>query len=238
VPCDADELERAIAVLAGGGLVAFPTETVWGIAADARRPEAVERLRRFKGRDPAQPISVLVDQPAELAGLGCAVDVVARALIEALWPGPVTLVLPVEPGTAGPAARLVHRAGGGGPEAAGPGAGGLGVRCSPHPVARGLARAAARAGIGPLTATSCNRSGEPPARTRAEARAVCRDGRGAPLVLETGEEASGGAPSTVLDLCVRPVRVLRPGAVDAATIRDVLAEIPQAGGGPATASEA
>ena len=109
------------------------------------------------------------------------------------------------------------------------------MRCSPHPVALGLARAAADAGIGPLTATSCNRAGEPAARTRADARAVCGDDPESPLVLETGEDASGDEPSTVVDLGVRPPRVLRAGAIAAAAIREVLAKMPAADRGAGTA---
>ena len=126
---NADEIDSAIRLLAAGGLVAFPTETVWGIAADARQRDAVERLRRFKGRDPAQPISLLIAEPDELAALGCEVDARARGLIAAFWPGPVTLVLPLAPTSA--FAPLANTGGG------------LGIRCSPHPVARGLALRAA-----------------------------------------------------------------------------------------------
>ena len=213
MPCDADELARVVERLAAGGLVAFPTETVWGIAADARQPAAVDRLRRFKGRDPAQPISVLVADPAELEPLGCEVGAPAHALIEGCWPGPVTLVLPVAGATPTTAARIANDGGG------------LGIRCSPHPVAGQLARAVADAGIGPVTATSCNACGDPAAESRAQAREVCTGGADAPLLIETGEDASGGAASTVLDLCVSPARILREGAVGAAALRDILEKI-------------
>ena len=128
----AGEIGRAVAVLSQGGLVAFPTETVWGIAADARSAPAVGRLRAFKGREAAQPISLLVSGPEALGPLACERDARAHALIEAFWPGPLTLILPCR--GAGLAAGLVN------PE------GGLGIRCSPHPVAAALARAAAEAG--------------------------------------------------------------------------------------------
>ena len=201
------EIGRAIEMLAGGGLVAFPTETVWGIAADARQSAPVEQLRRFKGRDPAQPISLLVAGPEALAALGCRVGPQAEVLIAAFWPGPITLVLPCCPASLAPG--FVN------PD------GGLAIRCSPHPVARSLARAAAAARIGPLTATSCNRCGDPAAETREQARAVCA-GRDAPLLIERGDDAHGSQASTVVDLCVQPPQVLRAGAVAESAIRESL----------------
>jgi len=211
VPSSADlahDIEGAMGWLAQDGLVAFPTETVWGIAADARSDEAVEALRRFKGRDPQQPISLLVDGPSGLAELGCTLDSRGRALAEAFWPGPLTLVLPCR------SHSLVAGL-------AGPG-GGIGIRCSSHPVAQALARAASRAGLGPLTATSCNLAGEPPAGTREQARRVCAAGTGAPRVIEAGADACGARPSSVLDLCTKPSRLLREGAIDARALRRIL----------------
>ena len=218
MPCDAEpaELEHAIAVLAGGGLVAFPTETVWGLAADALQPSALDRLRRFKGRDPAEPISLLVAEPAAAAALGCGIDANARALIDAFWPGPITLVLPgPAPGSRDAAQRVAGLAN---PD------GSLGFRCSAHPVAAALPRAAAAARVGPLTATSCNRSGAPAAETRAAAREVCA-GEGAPLLLETGDDAHGGLASTVVALGASAARILRAGAIDEQAIRRVLADV-------------
>jgi L-threonylcarbamoyladenylate synthase len=223
VPCDADELARAIRVLAAGGLVAFPTETVWGLAADARQPGAVERLRHFKGRDPAQPISLIVADTGALSALGCTVGSAASALIEAFWPGPVTLVLPIA--AEAPLAALA------------PAGGGLGIRFSPHPVAAALARAAADAGIGPLTATSCNLCGSPAAETRAQARAVCTGDGEPPFVLESGDDAYGGDASTVVDLCAAPPRILREGPL-ARAVEEVLARVSKAAAEPATAGRA
>ncbi len=215
MPCDVDaaELAQAIRVLAGGGLVAFPTETVWGIAADARQSSAVEQLRRFKGRDATQPIALLVAESGELEALGCVLAADTRALIDAFWPGPLTLVLPLQ--AASEARRVSLAAGLANLD------GGLGVRCSPHPVASALARAAAAAGIGPLTATSCNRAGDPAARTRAEASAICA-AKHAPLLLETGEDAHGGPPSTVIELAKTPPRILRQGAITNQAIKKAL----------------
>ena len=90
----ANDLALAVATLADGGLVAFPTETVWGLAADGHCATAVAGLRRFKGRDAEQPISLLVPDASALARLGCEVDERAEALMASFWPGPLTLVLP------------------------------------------------------------------------------------------------------------------------------------------------
>lgn len=208
----------AAAHAAEGALLAYPTETVWGLGADARREGAVAALRRFKGREAAKPLSVLVTGPEALAGLGARVPPWAGKLLEACWPGPLTVVLVCE-------ARLA-------PGVAGPG-GGVGLRCSTHPVAAALARAVEAAGTGPLTATSLNRAGDPPARTRDEAEAVCAGGPaaggeagGGMPWLVAGPDAGGGAPSTVVDATgPRPV-VLREGAIAAADLFRLLGETP------------
>jgi tRNA A37 threonylcarbamoyladenosine synthetase subunit TsaC/SUA5/YrdC len=103
--------------------------------------------------------------------------------------------------------------------------GAIGFRCSTHPLAAALARRVAREGIGPLTATSLNRSGEAPARTRSEAARHC-DGRlGSPILVDAPDlEAGGGAPSSVLDLTGSEPRMLREGAISSARIADVLRE--------------
>jgi L-threonylcarbamoyladenylate synthase len=183
--------------LARGELVAYPTETVWGLAADSRSEPAVAALRAWKGRGQAQPISVLVSSAKVLPALGCELNETLRALAERFWPGPLTLVVPC----AGDfAAGLLSEAGG------------LGLRCSAHPAALALAAAAEAAGLGPPTATSLNRSGEPPARDEAAARACCA-APGDPRLLASEREAGGGTPSTVLDLCGARPRVLRAGAI-------------------------
>ena len=202
---DALSAEAALARVAGGGLVAFPTETSWGLGADARSEAALRRLRAWKGRDAAQPISVLVSGTDDLARLGARLTPAAARLARAFWPGPLTLVVRCE-------AELAEGV-------AGPG-GALGLRCSPHPVAAALAALAAARGVGPLTATSLNRSGEPDCRTRAEA-AKCAAGE---IPLLDGEDAGGGPPSSVVDATGAEPVVLREGAVPRAAIAAALAE--------------
>ncbi len=193
-------LEAALARLRAGGLVAYPTETLWGLGADARDDAALARLRAWKGRGAEQPISILVGEPEELEGLGFVLGPAARELVRGHWPGPLTLVLPCRRRFAAGVAREQD--------------GAVGVRCSPHPVARALARRVAVAGLGPLTATSLNRSGDVPARTRAEARTLCR-GADDPLLLDDPSAPEPtGLPSTVLDATCTPPRVLRRGALD------------------------
>jgi L-threonylcarbamoyladenylate synthase len=192
-----DPLADAVARLRAGGLVAYPTETVWGLGADARSESALAGLRAFKGRDAAQPISLLVTGLDAARGL-VRVDEPACRLAQAFWPGPLTLVLPGRGGFA----RGVERADGA-----------IGLRCSPHPTPRALAEAVERAGVGPLTATSLNHSGEQPASCAAAARKLCAGAVDPVLVLDAAE-AQGGPPSTVVDLTGSEPVLLRRGAID------------------------
>jgi L-threonylcarbamoyladenylate synthase len=197
--------EAAVARVAAGGLVGFPTETTWGLGADARSEAALARLRRFKGRDADKPISVLVAGPGDLARLGAELSPAARRLAAAFWPGPLTLVVRC---TAALAAGV-----------AGPGAA-VGLRCSPHPVAAALARLALAHGVGPLTATSLNRSGEPACRTRAEAEALADE----EVALVAGEDAGAAEPSSVVDARGAEPLLLREGALSRSAIAAALAE--------------
>lgn len=205
-----EQLDRAAERVCQGGLVAYPTETVWGLGADARSGRALEGLRRFKGRREDAPISILVTGADALDGLGFFPSEPARALAKRFWPGPLTLVLACETGFASGVAR--HD-------------GAVGVRCSSHPVASALADRVARAGAGPLTATSLNPSGEPPAATLEQARALCAAGTDSPFVVAAGVDAGGAAPSTVLDLTGDRPEVLRWGALEAETLMPALQEI-------------
>jgi L-threonylcarbamoyladenylate synthase len=204
-----DALETAVSHLAAGGLVAFPTETIWGLAADARSEAAVERLRKWKLRADDQPLSVLVTGVQALPAIGVEVGRLARELADTFWPGPLTLVLPCS------GAFAIGVAGADGA---------LGVRCSPHPVAASLARALEAAGVGPITATSLNRHGDPPARNHREASQTCsQDDDEAPLLfVGDGLDAGGGRPSTVVDLTGAAPKVLRRGALGDDFLRPLL----------------
>ncbi|MDJ0866434.1 MAG: L-threonylcarbamoyladenylate synthase [Myxococcota bacterium] len=190
-------LAQAVTWLRADGLVAFPTETVWGLGADAASEPAVAGLRAWKGREADRPMAVLVDGVESARRLGARFDPAAERLARLHWPGPLTLVLPFH----GRLARGVAREDGA-----------LGLRCSPHPLARRLSEQATAAGLGPLTATSLNRSGEPAAAGRDQAAALC-GAPGGPQLLGGGPDCGGGEASTVVD-CTGPApKLLREGAL-------------------------
>jgi tRNA threonylcarbamoyl adenosine modification protein (Sua5/YciO/YrdC/YwlC family) len=189
----------AVGWVRDGGLLAYPTETVWGLGADSRSDSAVARLNHWKGRDASVPISILVADIDCLASLGFELTDTARCLAAAFWPGPLTLVLNCE----GRFARGVSRDDGA-----------VGVRCSSHPLSLAIARRLATAGVGPLTATSLNRSGMPAAGHIEQAREMCGSSADSPrLVAVEGAEAGGDRESTVIDATGVEPRVLRWGAV-------------------------
>ena len=208
-------VDAALAHLASDGFIAYPTETVWGLGACADRPRAIDRLIEWKGRASNAPMSLLVSSVRDAALLGCALEGDAARLAEAFWPGPLTIVVPS-------AKRFAD--GVGGEEGA------LGLRCSTHPLARALAVDLAARKMGPLTSTSLNRSGEPPARTRADAEALLaeRGGADGPLLVIGDTDAGDESPSTVVDCTQTRVRILRAGAIDSARIEAVLADAPSA----------
>ena len=205
-------LDAAAAHVRDGGLVAYPTETVWGLGADADSDRALAGLRRWKGRADDAPISILVSGADALAGLGFGHCAPALELAKRFWPGPLTLVLPCERRYARGIARED---------------GAVGVRCSPHPVAAALASRVQALGAGPLTATSLNESGTAPATRLSEARQACERpaDEKPPLLVDVGLDAGGAAPSTVLDLTGADALVLRWGALSERDLAPALQEI-------------
>jgi L-threonylcarbamoyladenylate synthase len=186
-------IAEAAAVLRLGGLVAIPTETVYGLAADATNPEAVARIFAAKGRPSFNPLIVHVSDPAMARRCVAAWPGRAEQLAARFWPGPLTMVLPRSP--------IV-------PDEVTGGLGTVGVRMPAHPVARALIAAVGR----PLAAPSANRStGVSPTLARHVLKDL--DGR-IDLVLDAGPTPLG-LESTVADLTVEPPRVLRPGAITA-----------------------
>ena len=194
--------DEAVRLLRGGGIVAVPTDTVYGIAADMALPDAIERLFAAKRRPPEKAVAVLLAEAAQAEALGV-VGPAARVLGERFWPGGLTLVLPVRPD-----ARLPRVLAGGAPT--------IGVRVPDHPAPRALAAA-----LGPLPTTSANVSGEVDAR---DAREIGdRLGEALALVIDGGP-IRGGPASTVVDCTgARPV-IRRVGAIAAEEIARVLAE--------------
>jgi L-threonylcarbamoyladenylate synthase len=187
---DGAVLGEAAAVLKHGGVVAFPTETFYGLGAAALDRRAVRRIFELKGRPETKPLLVLVDSIV-MAGTVAEVGARARALAARHWPGALTLVLRALPHV---------------PAEVTAGTGTIGVRVSPHPVAQGLVRALG----GPVTAPSANPSGLEPPTTAA---GVLAHFEGAVEMVLDGGPTPGGDPSTVLDLTVEPPQVLRQGAV-------------------------
>ncbi|MBN2797734.1 MAG: threonylcarbamoyl-AMP synthase [Deltaproteobacteria bacterium] len=193
------DLDRAVSLLRAGRLVAFPTETVFGLGGDAESPAALERIFSVKHRDRGKPLSVLVGPGAELEAWAAWSDR-AQRLADALWPGPLTLVLPKRP-----RARDLLTGG----------ADTLGLRMPDHPVPLSLLEAFG----GPLAAPSANRSGSP-SPTLAEH--VAAD-LGAAVDLILPGRCAVGIESTVL-LLGPPARIVRPGAVGREALEAALGE--------------
>jgi L-threonylcarbamoyladenylate synthase len=181
----------AAAALRAGGLVAFPTETFYGLGAAALQAAAVRRIFEVKGRPDARPLLVLVDSLAMVASVAAEIPPRARELMDRHWPGALTLVLRARPHV---------------PAEITAGSGTVGVRLSAHPLARALVTALGE----PVTAPSANPSGGAAPTSAAEVLEHFRDR--IELILDGGATA-GGAPSTVLDVTVDPPRVVRAGAV-------------------------
>jgi len=170
-------------------VVAYPTETFYGLGVNAFDEAALARLRVLKGRDAGKPISVLIDGPAMLDRLCVNISPLARRLMAEHWPGPLTLALAARRGLP---KDLVSD-------------GCVAVRHSPHPTAQALVVAFG----GPVTTTSANLSGEP-ALTRPEAVEELFQGRCRVLY---GGTTKGGAPSTLARVRGERIEILRPGAI-------------------------
>ena len=188
---DPEVLDAAAAVLKSGGTVAFPTESFYGLGADALSPEAVRRIFHMKGRPETKPLLVLVDSVERALALAAEASAGARELMARHWPGPLTLVLRAAPTV---------------PTEVTAGSGTVGVRVPGHAVALGFVRAA---GV-PVTAPSANLSGGSPPTRAGEVAASF--GTAVDFILDGGVTA-GGAGSTLADCTVWPPRILRQGPI-------------------------
>ena len=199
-------VETAVRALRSGALLGLPTETVYGLAADADNDAAVAQIFAAKGRPSDHPLIVHVADASAVAHFASAVPVFAQALVNAFWPGPLTLILPRRPDRA--------RAATGGQDS-------VGLRCPAHPVAHAVLHACAQNGpalagapVWGVAAPSANRFGRVSPTTAAHVQAELGD---ALLVLDGGPCAVG-IESTIVD-CTRGVPVLlRPGAITRAQI--------------------
>ncbi len=186
---EAQALERAEELLRAGWLVAFPTDTVYGLGAMLFNAQAIEQLYIVKGRDAAKAIAVLVGDEAGLAQVAREMSGVAARLARRFWPGPLTLVVAAHPALPVNLSPLPT----------------VGVRMPDHPVALALLRR-----TGPLAVTSANLSGEPSATTAEDVYAQLK-GR-IPFILDGGQ-TPGGLPSTVVDCTGSELVILRPGPI-------------------------
>ena len=185
------QVTDAAGILKSGGLVAYPTESFYGLAADAANDTAIRRLFYVKRREAGEPVLLLIPAVESLERYAAHVSDTAIRLMGAFWPGGLTIVFEAQEEVS----TLLTG-----------GTGKIGIRLSSHPVATALAQAMGSA----ITGTSANISGESPCNTpRGVLRAL---GKGVDKILDGGE-TPGQKPSTVLDMTTRPHSVLREGII-------------------------
>lgn len=191
---DPAAIAQAVQTLAAGGLLGLPTETVYGLAADATRDEAVAGIFAAKGRPADHPLIVHVAGAEQVPLFAAEVPAFAQRLLDVFWPGPLTLILPRREGVATASAGGQHS---------------IGLRCPSHPVAHAVLQACAAAGLPGLSAPSANKFGRVSPTTAAHVQSEFGD---ALLVLDGGA-CEVGIESTIVD-CTRGAPVLlRPGRI-------------------------
>jgi len=195
---DPEAVRYAASVLRHGGLVAFPTDTVYGVGAMAFVNDTVERLYTVKGRSTDKAIAVLLGRAEDLPKVAAALSPLAEKLTRVFWPGPLTLVVNKNPALPSAVSALPT----------------VGVRVPNHAVALNLLLR-----TGPLAVTSANRSGEPSTLSAAEVLAQLN---GRVDVLLDGGLVPGGVPSTVVDCQSDPPTILREGPISASDIERAL----------------
>ena len=195
-----EAIQKAVSTIREGGLVVFPTDTFYGLGADAQNKVAVERIYQVKGREAEKPILVVVSGIEGASALATEILPAARQLMERFWPGPLTLLLSARPNL--PSVLL------GGEDK-------IGVRIPNHPVALALLKEWS----GPLTATSANPAGRESPLT-AEEVAESLGGK-VDLILDAGP-TPGGQASTIVDATLRPPRLVRAGAISFDTVMEAL----------------
>ena len=187
-----NQITDAAGILKSGGLVAYPTESFYGLAADAANETAIRHLFYVKRREVGNPVLLLIPAVESLERYAAHVSETAIRLMEVFWPGGLTLVFKAQKNVS----TLLTA-----------GTGKIGIRLSNHPIAMALAQAMGSA----ITGTSANISGEPPCNTpQGVLRAL---GKGVDKMLDGGE-TSGQKPSTVLDMTTHPYAVLREGIIE------------------------
>jgi L-threonylcarbamoyladenylate synthase len=203
IPIPEPLLSDAIDILDRGGIIAYPTETVYGLGCDALQEASVQRIFALKNREPEKSLLILIHSVEAIGTLAKSVSPLAERLMHAFWPGPLTLIFKSASGLPEILTGKGNR---------------IGIRISPDPVCRCLLERFRR----PLVSTSANPAGSKPARN---ARAVLDYfGRGVDLILDHGERMST-LPSTVLDV-TRPIPVLvRQGPVELEALQNIIGDI-------------
>ncbi len=206
---DPNAVDAALSVLARGGIILYPTDTIYGLGVDARNPDALTKLYTLKGRQDNKPVSVLVPDMETANALGI-FNEAAQVLATHFFPGPLTLVVPLRPGATLRTCHNQHT---------------VGIRVINHPFCQTLS---VTAGF-PLPATSANRSGQPTGATIPEILnqfgAAAND---IDLIIDAGN-LPGGTPSTVIDTTTSPPTLIRAGAISWNQIESKLArsDVPQ-----------
>ena len=191
---DAASIAQAVQTLVAGGLLGLPTETVYGLAADATNEQAIAGIFAAKGRPADHPLIVHVAGAEQVPVFASEVPAFAQRLMDAFWPGPLTLILPRREGVATASAG---------------GQNSIGLRCPSHPVAQALLRACSASGLAGLSAPSANKFGRVSPTTAAHVQSEFGDA----LLILDGGACEVGIESTIVD-CTRGVPVLlRPGRI-------------------------
>jgi len=190
-------LARAVEILAGGGIIAYPTETFYGLGADATNPKAIEKIFSVKGRDFKNPVALIIGRTDDIYPLVKDIPETARKLMAAFWPGALTMVFAASD-TISPLLTA--------------GSGKIGLRVSSHPLAREIVHQLKK----PLTATSANQSGAPECSLASQV--VQQIGDKIDAVLDGGK-TGGEKASTIIDITCDPPVILREGAISKKTLK-------------------
>ncbi len=200
LPADTSGIAVAAEQIRAGGLVVYPTETVYGLGADPFSTEGLNRIFAVKEREADKALILLIRGPENLNALTAEVPQTAQDLMDAFWPGPLTLVFQARPGL--PERLMGARST-------------IALRVSDAPAVQTLLD---RTG-GPITSTSANRSGDPPARSASEAASALGDR--VDLILDGGP-AADARPSTLVDVSVEKIKILREGQIASEAVYRVL----------------
>ncbi|MDD5344356.1 MAG: L-threonylcarbamoyladenylate synthase [Smithella sp.] len=193
-------LSRAAEILAGGGIIAYPTETFYGLGADATNEKAIEKIFAVKGRDLKNPISLIIGKPDDIYPLVKNVPETAKILMAAFWPGALTIVFQASDKIS----PLLTA-----------GSGKIGLRISSHPIALKIVQKLKK----PLTATSANLSGTPECSLASEV--IKQIGDKIDAILDWGE-TQGGKASTIIDVTCDPPVILREGTISRKIIEECI----------------